>query len=317
MTIEEKIIRKPLTFATSVTCRGGIFQPVSHVPMEKLRIPVKKPVVLENQWCKISIEGTFLTQTHLNVMEAVVAVHHFLKETESDGRIKIVYSPQKVLDYLGMDTNDYQWVVDKLKEISSCLVKINTKKFKAYGRIVDFQIQPEDEIQKTTLYYVEFGPFFKALQLYDVSINYKELIPNILKLKHAVTQALVRFCLSHDILNMDLIEILESINSLSDSIDSRTKRRIIQYVISEQEALKRDFGIEIKKMENGRKGIFYKKHDKVYFKSGIPFVEEKAPDVVKKEQTTKVILETALTQEVPEGRVGIVGAKPIFIEEDE
>ena len=48
---------------------------------------------------------------------------------------------------------------------------------------------------------------------------------------------------------------------------ARTRRHIVQQIREEAVALKRDFGIELRKMADGREGVFYQKHPKVWFES--------------------------------------------------
>ena len=92
---------------------------------------------------------------------------------------------------------------------------------------------------------------------------------------------MVRFCLSHDRVNMALDDVLLAIGAF-DSLKPedepepglimivtpvRTQRQIRKNIRDEAEDLKRDFGIELRKMAEGREGVFYLKHPKVWFES--------------------------------------------------
>ena len=271
---------------TARQCRGGVFLPFSKFPKGD---PDATIVVTENQWGKVTLKRCRLTQTHQNILEAILVNTDEMREAP-DGRIGVRYSPGKVLKYLGIKGKNHKWLYDQLDDLHSTLIEIETKNWKAKGSMIYLSqesksgmgrmIPRKDEGMMEARYQtVIFHPFFKRLHMVDAAIHYQALLPEILKLKHAVTQALVRFCLTHDQVNMPLVGILTALGAIKEDTSLRTRQKTSKKVRDEAEALERDFGIFVRKMEDGREGIFYKKHPKVCFESPKPLLEPPFPEI--------------------------------------
>jgi hypothetical protein len=99
----------------------------------------------------------------------------------------------------------------------------------------------------------------------DMHVSYHQLVDKIISLKNPACQALVRFCLSHRSLNMDLKELLKKIGVLRPEMHRRQKSKIIQQIFLESDVLVEEFGIYINPMKNKRLGVFYKQHKDVCF----------------------------------------------------
>ena len=261
-----------LPSTTARQCRGGVFLPFSKFRNKE---PDKTIIVTENQWGKVTLKRCRLTQTHQNILEAILANADEIREAP-DGRIGVRYSPGKVLKYLGVKTNNYSWLYDQLDDMLTTIIEIETTEWRAKGSMLYIahdskagmgRMIPGKDGRRTEARFqtVIFHQFFKRLRLVDAAVHYQTLLPEILKLKHAVTQALVRFCLSHDQVNMGLADILTALGAIREETPLRTRQHISKQVRDEEGALDRDFGISIRKMEDGRKGVFYKKHPKVWF----------------------------------------------------
>lgn len=268
---------KPPATTSARECRGGVFLPFSKLPKGK---PDETIIVTENQWGKVTLKRCRLTQTHQNILEAILVNSEKLQEAP-DGRIGVRYSPGKILRYLGLKTNNYDWLYDQLDDMHSTIIEIETRKWRAKGSMIYMthesksgmgRMIPGKDGQRAEAHFqtVIFHPFFKHLRMVSAAVHYQALIPKIFCLKHAVTQALVRFCLSHNQVNMALIDLLTALGAIRDEMHERSRQRIIKYIRDEREALKRDFGIVIQKMEDGREGVFYRKHPKVWFESPKP-----------------------------------------------
>ena len=277
---------KPLATTTARQCRGGVFLPFSRLPKGE---PDATIVVTENQWGKVTLKRCRLTQTHQNILEAILVNAEKLQEAP-DGRIGVRYSPGKVLRYLGLKTNNYDWLYDQLDDMHSTIIEIETREWRAKGSMIYMthesktgmgrMIPGKDETRTEARYQtVIFHPFFKHLRMVDAAVHYQVLLPEILRLKHAVTQALVRHCLVGDRVNMALVDLLTALGAIKEDTPERTRRRIVKHVRDEAEVLKRDFGIEIRKMEDGREGVFYRKHPKVWFESPKLLPEPVLPEI--------------------------------------
>lgn len=267
-------------------CRGGVFLPFRKFPKGE---PDTTIVVTENQWGKVTLKRCWLTQTHQNILEAILINADEMREAP-DGRIGIRYAPGKVLKYLGIRTNNYTWLYDHLDDLHATLIEIETKDWKAKGSMIFMSHESKSGMgrmipgkdgsrSEARFQTVIFHPFFKHLRMVDAAVHYQSLLPEILKLNHAVTQALVRFCLTHDRVNIALVGLLTVLGALQEETPERTRRHIMKNVRDEAEALERYFGILVRKMEDGKEGIFYRKHPKVWFESPKPLPEPVLPEI--------------------------------------
>lgn len=271
---------------TARQCRGGVFLPFSKLPKGE---PDATIVVTENQWGKVTLKRCRLTQTHQNILEAILANADEIREAP-DGRIGVRYSPGKVLKYLGVKTNNYTWLYDQLDDMWGTIIEIETSEWRAKGSLLYMfheskagmgRMIPGKDGNRTEARFqtVIFHPFFKHLRMVDAAVHYQSLLLEILKLKNAVTQALVRFCLTHDQVNMALTDILTALGAVKKDTPERTRRHVIKQVRDESGALERDFGILVRKMGDGKEGIFYRKHPKVWFESPKPLPEPILPEI--------------------------------------
>jgi hypothetical protein len=180
---------------------------------------------------------------------------------------------------MGITPKNHSWLYDKLSDLMM-EIEIETATFRASGSLlyekseskvpIPGRILPGKgtgmERNKPHYQLVVFHPFLSRIFDVDVNLHYRELLPEILRLKHAVTQALVRFCLSHNQVNMALSDILTALGAIKEDTPERTRRHASKQVRDEAEALEEDFGIEIRPM-GGREGVFYSKHQKIWFES--------------------------------------------------
>jgi len=267
---------KDLATTTVHQCRGGVFLPYKELPRTHPDVTI---VITQNQWEKVTLKRGRLTQTHQNILESIIVNAEATRKLP-DGRFAFLYSPAKVLRYMGITPKHHSWLYDKLSDFNT-EIEIETEIFRRAGVLlyekgeskvpIPGRILPGEKGEKRTkqpcYQLIVFHPFFSRLFDVDVAIHYRGLLPAILKLKRAVTQAVARFCLSHDRVNMALLDILTALGAMNKDTPERTRRHIIKQVRDEIEALEKDFGIELRKMADGREGVFYQKHPKVWFES--------------------------------------------------
>lgn len=269
-------VRQPVATTTVHQCRGGLFLPVKELSRRFLGID--KP--FENQWGRITLKKCRLTQTHQNILESIIVSAEQIRKLP-DGRIAFLYSPARILRFMGVSTKNHAWLYEKLSDLLTTEIEIEAPTFRASGAILFEKAESKVSIPGRSLpsgkgdgariepryQLVVFHPFFSRLFDVDVALHYQLLLPEILELEHAVTQAVVRFCLSHDALNMALDDVLTALGAITPVTPERTHRRIVKHIRDEAETLKNNFGIDIRKMEDGQNGIFYRKHPKVWFDS--------------------------------------------------
>ena len=117
---------------TARQCRGGVFLPFRKFSKGE---PDATIVVTENRWGKVTLKRCRLTQTHQNILEAILVNAEEMREAP-DGRIGVRYSPGKVLKYLEIRTNNYTWLYDQLDDLHATLIEIETKDWKAKGSMI-------------------------------------------------------------------------------------------------------------------------------------------------------------------------------------
>ena len=276
----------PLAPTTVSQCRRGPFLPLSQVPKGFKG----RDFAFDNQWGKCTVRKCALTQTHQNIID-LIRTNAILTKTAPDGQVLVVFSPYVVLRALEDKGTNHSWLNKKIEELETVRIDTEVKGWKITSGIVrkharslidNEAAQNRGGIAKDAKYwYVIFESEYSRFFLNDIGLHYEALLSEIIRLKHGVTQAVVRFCLSHDLVNMALDDALLGLNAF-DCVKPedepkpgqvtlvtpiRTQRQIRKNIRDEAESLKRDFGIEIRKMGDGREGVFYKKHPKVWFDS--------------------------------------------------
>jgi hypothetical protein len=233
-------------------------------------------IIFQNSWASLKVPSKYnhLTQTHLNILDLI-----FANATESikllNGELVLKFNVWKILKALGQTGYNYEWLKDKLDDLQTTLTILKTKDYELHETIIHFHKwtkTPNDNIQKKgftkdknefgNLYGVCFNSSFVKFFNIDVNLNYVKILPDILALPSGVLQAFVRFCISHDKLNMKLTDILINIRAIDNIISERTKERIIKGINDNSNILFEKFKIQIKD------GIVYYDHsnaDSIYF----------------------------------------------------
>ena len=230
-------------------------------------------IVFKNNWASLKIPAKYnhLTQVHLNILDLMFANAKEIIKLKN-GEIIIKFSVWKILKALGQDGYNYKWLKDKLDDLQTTLTVLKTKDYELHETVLHFHkwtktVNPDSPKSCFTddygkLYGVCLNSSFVKFFDIDVNLSYIKILPDILSLKSGVLQAFVRFCISHNKLNMKLIDILTSIRAFDDNITNRTKERILKKINDNANILFNKFQIKI---ENG---IVYYDHsntDKVYF----------------------------------------------------
>ena len=165
-------------------------------------------------------------------------------------------------------TKNVKWLKNKIDDLTNATITIKEKNI---GDELSFHII------RVAKYSKKLGSYFLVIEdLYlsffenKISINYKELLPKILKLKHAITKMTIRYLLTHSSgIKINIDKLLEKIGVIG-----RTRNFEIQRgkLLEELEEIGKDFNISLKKMsnDNRRKNdytIIYNKHKdvKIYF----------------------------------------------------
>lgn len=286
--------KKRGTNSTISLCRG-VFLPV-HRPNTKTPDPSKKELVkIENRYGICAIFDEYLTQTHQNIIDAILYCAEYARTTP-EGRYVVLYQQSEVLKIMGHRRGTNQlWLKEKIRELSKVIMQYNSswgnRTIKIEGHIVDSHNESKVQNDKTgKVYYgIVFSEHFRKFWQLDTGVDYFRLIPDILRLESAQAQALARYCLSQDTVNTALDAILSELHPNWKDMTLQNRNKIKAGVLAEREAMEKSFGIclrEIKSGENaGKMGVFYTKHRAVYFQKPVPAVT--ATQNVKKVQTAQ------------------------------
>ena len=262
--------KKPnITIMSTSQNRGGVFLPI------KKAVHISKEVriyVYKNKWQEVKIEGIPLTQTHQDILESIFYVAEEIKEFQ-DGCLGIKFMPGKVLSVLKITGKNHLWLYGKIKETMLNLITIkkisdNDDMPPVNHIIKEFDNSAEQTIKKLptgkiiNYKYIVFSKQFIDFINKDISLFYQDLIPHIISLQYPILKSLVRFCLSHQKLNISIDEFLANIHTNESS--ERYKRTLINQIKINEYNLSK-FGIKIKKIKTGehagKLGIFYERKD--------------------------------------------------------
>ena len=255
--------KKRLMTAPVITSRCGIFSPTIRQG--------KTNWSGNSRWAEVVVKGE-ITQIHRGVLDAIFgyALDSRILET---GEVEILFDPYQIAKVTG-SSRDYKWLASKINksifkdlgDVMVCVKDIDTGVTYTGGIVSDWR---SANVRKSMpggaltghrlLMSVTISAVWMRLHLDIMCVEYRELMPAISRLKAGVLQALVRFCLTHCVLNMKLEEVLRHIGAIDDKTSKRTCQRLIKIVNESDLSV---FGILIK-----NNIVFYMQHDQVKFKN--------------------------------------------------
>ena len=259
--------KHPIT--TTTQCRIPIFWPMNKPPRSEL----VDDLVVKNEWGQATIKKCKLTQIHRNLLDLIFSYHHGIYFYE-DGCVGFLIDLYKIQKLFQIEETNHSWLFEKFEDLRKALFITETKDWVINSGIIRKHLYSKEDAEHTAnrfgnnkLYYVVFESEFMRFFKLDTNLHYITLISKIINLKHGASQALVRFCLSHRRLNMRLTNILNKIGVFRPEMTKQQKSNVKKQVLEETEAMKSDFGIEIKLMKNSELGIFYSQHREVWFEN--------------------------------------------------
>lgn len=118
-------------------------------------------------------------------------------------------------------------------------------------------------------YLVEISKEYLLFEYLDIQIYLNDkTLKEIINIKSAIVKHLIRYCLSQNKLNKDLLDIMNEINIVNQNMTRQYINKCKQEILKHKDILLNKFNIEIKIIEKtGRHGIFYTKNDNIYFKN--------------------------------------------------
>ncbi|MHB8702887.1 MAG: hypothetical protein ACYC8W_01865 [Candidatus Tyrphobacter sp.] len=241
---------------TTVTqARSAIFSPT-------LRPTTSKAVVVvETPWAKATISRVQLTQVHRDILDVLFT--HCDPKIRADGSCAFVFHPHTVMRHLGHAGGvNIEWLVAKFDDLENAGLEVVWPKYTVRTSIIRKHAWTKDHSQYAVILESEYMQFF----VNDLRVHSEGLTDAILGLMHAPTKAMVRFVISHRSWNRSLDETLAAIGYVGGE---RSRRRAKEKIVSEAEALLRDFGIVVK-----AGAIRYEQHGKVWFENPLSIVAD-------------------------------------------
>ncbi|WP_460181739.1 hypothetical protein [Thermodesulfovibrio sp. TK110] len=210
-----------------------------------------------------------LSQTDRDIFDAIAAtgVHG-----EKDGQKAYLFDFSEVLRFLGHKNhaND-TWLKEKLKSLAEIVLTIKTERYEIIGHIVSHVIvsykpknlpKNQSRFRQGYLALIVFSKEFSKLYEKDYIIwATPKIVKAIIDLPHDFLKAIVRFCLTHEEINMTLESILELIGY--SGIQKRYYRKIRKTLIEYAEYFWENFAIKVVKNNSNGVIILYKKNSKL------------------------------------------------------
>lgn len=235
------------------------------LPQSKIFKPnkngVERIVYDDGQNYRISAIGSTLTQVHRNILDIILYFGE--KEFEKDSflpmrRIKI----STIQKHLGWQKkNNYGWVIEKINELktSSIIVRSyeNINKGQSFNLIDEYEFEDEiEEKTKNSEYTFIFSEKYLNFLEKTFSIKYEAYIKDIIALKHAQTQAVVRYMISF--FENHYIKIPKLFAQIGISGSDQMMRIYMKNVIEELEHEGKKFGITIQRSRDFKKNEYSK-----------------------------------------------------------
>jgi len=192
-----------------------------------------------------------LTQVHRNLLDCIFVCADestdYLKT--QNGTMVITFTASKILEAYGSkNTRNTGWLESKLSEMMSAVIKIQDNK----GNHYSFQILSGSGFSKDyNSYHIEFSPRYQRFFDNNITINYKDKVKDLLKVKSPLLQAIIRLSLTHDkALNMSLYDNTKDhtvssgvLESIGFPIESDRMRQKAMKEIKDNRELLTEYGI--------------------------------------------------------------------------
>lgn len=270
-----RYLKSDKRFPTSTLCQMRI--PI-YLPLNQARKSNEQRAwVYTSRYGDVTFKNGRLTQEHRNIVDVIFS---YYKPTaiHDDGTVEFkftLYELQK--DLQKKSTSNHTWIKKKLDELQGIQLIIEPQKDRlkcSFTKVTCSVLNDHavsDEADDTgqngqPLYTVSFNKYYMRLFEQDMQVHTELLTGSIIGLKHSACQALVRYCLSHERVNMRLSKLLINIGVSADSMSKQGISRVKQGILVHAQILKEQFGIDISANNRRDPLVTYKKHKKIWFK---------------------------------------------------
>lgn len=236
----------------------NIFAPVSKISSkEKYK---NEFILFEDNKFLIKGYGVKLTQIHRDILEIILFHGKQIEKDKFAGRIITLWEIQK---HLNLNGKNNTWIKNKIGELKRASILMKNKKT---NKQIELSIirayKLDDELNKYAILFEEiYLQFFEI----NISLNYKNLLKDILNLKYPITKAVIRYLLTFKTKHQ--INIDKLLEKVGVNGSKRTKQRERKKLIEELGKVGQKFNIEIKNISNKNDTknytIIYSKHPEV------------------------------------------------------
>jgi hypothetical protein len=225
-----------------------------------------KGIIFEDDSYIVEVKGIHLTQIHRDILDIFLCYGDSSLETKiieaKAIRLFTLYEVQKRLNYKIKNHNKF--IEKKITEIQQSVFKITSKE---NGDWIQFSIIDTAKYSKKNNKYAviindDYLNFFNS----EISIDYKYLLDEIVKLEHSQTKAVVRYLFTFS--KGHQINIDKLLKKVGIKVSKRVFERIRKQVIEELKKVGKKFNIQlIKTSDNDRilsdYTVKYTRHPKV------------------------------------------------------
>lgn len=206
-----------------------------------------------------------LSQTDRDILDAIAATG---EHGNKNGQKAYCFDPVAVLAFLGHKKKDnHTWLKSTLEEMAQITMTIKTTNFEMIGHIIDYVLIDYRE-KEVPEYLKRFGKAYNWLLVFSKEFTeiYEkdyivwakpETIKAIIDMKSEFLKTLVRFCLTHEQINMLFEDIL--IYTGYTDITRSYKKKLKKQLIDAKTYLKEHFGIDVI-IKDKKIFIFYRKN---------------------------------------------------------
>jgi len=235
--------------ATVNELRTGIYAPIERISHNSATnvafVKNGRRRFISTKWGDVKVIGNILTQTHRDLLDCILSVAD-QPIALSDERVAYYFKFADVLREYGNEQNNYNWLKKKLQEIQTTAIEFKAKDSNSF---VSFNILEKIGFSEThDSYGIVFSADYRKYIEKSLTVDYKDELPRLLKIKSALLKAIIRFFWTHKNCNISVEQLLESIGY---PVDSERSIRIAKKEIKDNaEMLENEFGIAYNKKEN-------------------------------------------------------------------
>jgi len=248
----------------------NIFAPITKIPSTYKDKYLINETIFDNEKYKVKLRGVRLTQTHRDILDIALFYGSYKIEEEIEEKVPVrTFSLYTILEHLGKETqNNQDWLVEKFQELKSAVITLEDKKQNTDYEFSIVRASQHSKNLNTFVLVLEelYLTFFES----RISVNYKELVNDIVNLKHAQTKAVVRYFLTHTKGHQINIDTL--LRKVGVQGNQRNLEKMRNKVLTELKEVGQKFNIELIKTTTDKRKktdttVKYTRHEdvKIYY----------------------------------------------------